>query len=230
MSAHSWKLLTIIALFIVAFLVTFQPIGKPPKEVFSTFRVTFTTPVAPQGTDFGKLTEEIKAALTKGGVAPDELDKVRIVSDREVEVSTLALDAQQAEKDKAGILTAMQAAYKGNQVAIGLPPGTEGATPAYLQLGNSLAIYSPRPRITLGLDLQGGAHVVLRCLPDSRFVFTTPEDHPMSHKALAAGQKAPTTTADGKRIVATNITPEALSGTVARRAEGRGRARRRDQG
>jgi len=55
MSAHSWKLVTIIALFIVAFLVTFQPIGKPPKEVFSTFRVTFTAPIAPQGTDFGSL-------------------------------------------------------------------------------------------------------------------------------------------------------------------------------
>ena len=60
----------------------------------------------------------------------------------------------------------MQAAYKGNQVAIGLPPGTRRRCrqPIY-KLGNSLAIYSPRPRITLGLDLQGGAHVVLRCLP-----------------------------------------------------------------
>ena len=178
MSAHSWKLVTIIALFIVAFLVTFQPIGKPPKEVFSTFRVTFTTPIAPQGTDFGKLTESLKAALVKGGVAADEIDQVRIINDREVEVATLALDPQQADKDKAGILSAMQAAYTGNQAAIGLPPGSEGGRRPIYTLGKALAIYAPVPRITLGLDLQGGAHVVLRCLPYAQMQFTVPATEP----------------------------------------------------
>jgi preprotein translocase subunit SecD len=219
MSGHSWKLLMIIALFVVAFLVTFQPIGRPPKEVFSTFRVTFTAPIARPGVDVAK---QVRDALIQGGVAQDEIDQVRAINDREVEIATLALDQQQADKDKAGILAAMQAAYKGNAVTIGLPPGTEGGRKPLWQIGNALAVYKPMPRITLGLDLQGGAHVVLRCLPYARVIFQAPAGQPYVIPSAAEEAKAvaptwkTTETADtltkrvAKALADAGVAPEAM--------------------
>lgn len=178
MSTNARRLALIFLIVVVGFLVGFQPIGRPPTEVFSTFRVKFADAIVTADTNAEQVIEQIKAALLKGGLSEDELDEVRVVSEREVEISTLALDQQQAEQDRRNIEQALRKAYGNKIVEIGLPPGAKGTRQPLWRLGNALAIYKPIPRINLGLDLQGGAHVVLRCLPYARMVFQSPEDKP----------------------------------------------------
>ncbi len=178
MSSNTTRLFTIIALFVVAFLIGFQPIGRPPREVYSTFRVTFSKPILDQNADREKVVEEIRKALIDGGMPADEIDEIRIIDEDEIEISTLALDRQQAEQDKAAIQKALSKKYSDRTVTVGLPPGIKGTREPLFQIGNALAIYKPVPHITLGLDLQGGAHVVLRCLPYARVIYKAPEDKP----------------------------------------------------
>jgi len=190
MSSNLWRLVVILGVFLVSFEVAFQPIGRPQQEIQSTFRVTFSAPVVPSGTDEAKFVEEIKAALKAGGVGEDELDKIRVINDRELEISTLALDQQQATRDKENIQAALQRKYPDKQVSVGLPPGVGQARQPLWRLGNALAIYRPMPRINLGLDLQGGAHVVLRCLPYARMTFTVPESKPFVMPATEEERKS----------------------------------------
>ncbi len=179
MSANTWKLIAIIAVLLFSFIVAFQPIGRPPTEVISTFRVHFEKPIAEKGADVAKLVDEIKKALVDAGMAEDNIDQIRLISDREIEISTLALNQQQADEDKATIEKAMRAHFKDNPFTIGYPPGVAQQRQPIFKIGHSIAIYKPVPRVNLGLDLQGGAHVVLRCLPYARMLITVPEDKPL---------------------------------------------------
>ncbi|MCX7597797.1 MAG: protein translocase subunit SecD [Armatimonadetes bacterium] len=209
MSSNLWRLVVLFGVFLLSFEAAFQPLGRPQQEIQSTFRVAFSAPVVPVGTDEGKFIEEIKTALKAGGVGEDEIDKIRVINDRELEISTLALDQQQAQRDKENILAALQRKYPDKGVTIGLPPGVGQARQPLWQLGNALAIYRPMPRINLGLDLQGGAHVVLQCLPYARMTFTVPETKPFvmpateeERKSVAPGWKT-TETAEtlSKRVL-----------------------------
>ncbi|MBC7288437.1 MAG: hypothetical protein H5T86_10425, partial [Armatimonadetes bacterium] len=178
MGIKSSRVFAIAGLFVVAFLVAFQPIGRPPREVPSTFRVTFSQPIVEKGASADKIAQDIQKALVDGGVPQDEIDQIRVIDEDEIEISTLALDRQQAEQDKANIEKALRAKYPNRTVTVGLPPGAVGTKEPIFRIGNAIAIYKPVPHINLGLDLQGGAHVVLRCLPYARMVFRAPENKP----------------------------------------------------
>lgn len=186
MSGNTWRLLVIVAVLVVSFLVAFQPIGRPSQEVISTFRVSFSEPISNAQTDQTKLISDLKADLKAGGVGPDELDQVRVINDRQIEVSTLALDQQQASTDKQNIGTALTKAYPKRKVTVSLPPGVGEERQPIFKIGNALALYRPIPRIHLGLDLQGGAYVVLRCLSYGRMVFTVPNTNPFYLPAAQA--------------------------------------------
>ncbi len=209
MSTKAWRLVAIVALLVVAFLIAFQPIGRPPLEVFSTFRARFAEPLVGPDRTQEQAVEEIKAALLAGGMSADELDQIIVVNEHEVEISTLALDQQQAQRDRENITKALTKKYQSKLVDVSLPPGAEGMRQPLWKLGNSVAIYKPVPRINLGLDLQGGAHVVLRCLPYARTQILSPENKPwitpqaeQARAAMAPGWK-PTQTREtlSKRIL-----------------------------
>jgi preprotein translocase subunit SecD len=209
-SRGKWWIGTIILLFILSFMYAFQPIRFIPKQGFnvqSTFRYTFPKPLAEGGPDAlkAKAAEVQQFLMTKGL----QISRVEFKEANVLEIETSAITQEQADSDRPRVLQELMAKYPG-ATALALPEDQEKQQPL-ARLGPAIGVYAPHLQAKLGLDLQGGAHVVLRCLPESRFVFTTPDDHPMSHKAPAAGQKAPTTTADGKRIVPTGITPDTLS-------------------
>ena len=100
-----------------------------------------------------------------------------------LEIETLALDQEQADADRSALLRELASKYPG---VTALPaPQEEGKEPPVYQLGSRFGIYRPVPQVKLGLDLQGGAHVVLRCLPETRLTFSSPPERPMSQKAPA---------------------------------------------
>lgn len=210
-SRGKWWIITIVLLFVLSFLYAFQPVRVIPKtgDVQSTFRYTFPKPLAEGQAQLAVKAQEIREYLTGRGL---ELDRVEFKEANVLEIETLALDDKQAEADRAKLLSELAAKYAG-VTAMALPDEQQTEQPL-AQLGSVIGLYRPSLKVKLGLDLQGGAHVVLRCLPESRFVFTSPEERPMSQKPLAEGQKPVATTADGKPIVATNLTPEKLAENV----------------
>ncbi|MCD6352170.1 MAG: protein translocase subunit SecD [Armatimonadetes bacterium] len=210
MATNTWRLVAIAAIVVVAFLIGFQPIGRPPNEVYSTFRVKFSKPILGPDKNQQQVVEEIKAALLAGGLSEDELDEIRVINDHEVEIATLALDQDQAERDKATVTSAVQKKYKSDVVEVGYPPGVENVRRPIWRLGNALAVFRPYPHINLGLDLQGGAHVVLRCLPYARMVFRAPENKPW---VLPEGEEARAAVAKGWEP---KETPETLTKRILR--------------
>ncbi len=211
-SRGKWWIITIIALFVLSFLYAFQPIRFIPKQGFdvqSTFRYTFPEPLAEGPAALTEKANEIRQYLTTKGL---QLDRVEFVEANVLEIETLALEQKQADADAAKLMTELSAKYPGVK-ALPLPDDAQVEQPLY-RLGSAIGIYRPSLKVKLGLDLQGGAHVVLRCLPETRFVFTTPEDKPLSQKPPTPGTKPVETTADGKKIVPTNVTPEALTDSL----------------
>ncbi|NPV47967.1 MAG: protein translocase subunit SecD [Armatimonadetes bacterium] len=211
-SRGKWWIITIIALFVLSFLYAFQPIRFIPKQGFdvqSTFRYTFPEPLAEGPAALTEKANEIRQYLTTKGL---QLDRVEFVEANVLEIETLALEQKQADADAAKLMTELSAKYPGVK-ALPLPDDAQVEQPLY-RLGSAIGIYRPSLKVKLGLDLQGGAHVVLRCLPETRFVFTSPEDKPLSQKPPTPGTKPVETTPDGKKIVPTNVTPEALTDSL----------------
>lgn len=211
-SRGKWWILTIVLLFALSFLYAFQPIRFIPKQGFdvqSTFRYTFAKPLAEGTAALAEQANEIRQYLTTKGL---QLDRVEFVEANVLEIETLALEQKQADADSAKLMTELSAKYPG-VTAMPLPEDAQVEQPLH-RLGSAIGVYRPSLRVKLGLDLQGGAHVVLRCLPETRFVFASPEDKPMSQKPPAAGATPAETTPDGKKIVATNVTPEALTDSL----------------
>lgn len=211
-SRGKWWLITIILLYVLSFLYAFKPFRYIPKtgfDVQSVFRYTWPKPLAEGASALQAKAQEIQQYLTGKGL---KLDRVEFKEANVLEIETLALEQSQADSDRSALLKELATKYPG--VTALPPPQEEGTEQPVYQLGSRFGIYRPVPQVKLGLDLQGGAHVVLRCLPETRLTFTSPAEQPMSQKPLAAGQTAPTTTPDGKKIVATTITPDMLSERV----------------
>ncbi len=207
-SRGKWWILTIILLFVLSFLYAFQPIRSIPKtgfDVQSTFRYTFDQPLAEGAAALAEQANAIREFLVTKGL---QLDHAEFVEANILEIETLALEQKQADADGAKMMTELSAEYPGIK-AVPLPEDAQVEQPLY-RLG-SIGIYRPSPKVRLGLDLQGGAHVVLRCLPETRFTFTSPEDKPLSQAPPEPGVQPATATADGKPITATNVTPAALT-------------------
>lgn len=206
-SRSKWWIITIVLLFVLSFLYAFQPLRLAPKvgfEVQSTFRFTFPEPPA-QGEDkLAAKAAEIQTHLTQQGI---ELDHVKFVGPNELEVETLALDEAQATQDQQRVSKSLLDKYPGLQ-QIGLGRDQEKEQP--LSTLGPFALYKPKPQVRLGLDLLGGAHVVLRALPETWLKFEAPEDKPLSQTAeVFSGE--PKLTSEGKPITPSAVTPEMLT-------------------
>jgi preprotein translocase subunit SecD len=212
-SRSKWWITTIVLLFLLSFLYAFQPIRLVPKASFdvqSTFRYTFPKPLADTEEQLLAKSKEIQEYLTGKAI---ELDHVKFIEQNVLEIETLALDSKQAEADRAKVLQALIAKYPG-ATAMALPDEQQKEKPI-AQVGTLFAIYRPTPKLRLGLDLLGGAHVVLRCLPETRLTFSSPDDRPMAINPSASKPAgAPGQTAEGKPIVPTNVTYDLLAAGV----------------
>lgn len=190
-------IITIILLFVGSFLLAFQPVRRPPREVVpeASFEFAFDQPIAQHAGEYEAKAKEIQEALVAGGFNKEDLELVQVVDKQRVKIKTYALDQNQMAEDEKNLLKALQAKYKGVR-AVGRQEVSQAVEQPLYQLGNVLAIYRPTPKVKLGLDLQGGLHVVLRCLPYASMVLTTKEE---SNQALYAVEKPKDTSAEGEQ-------------------------------
>ncbi len=166
---------TIVAIFIAAFLLGFAPIRRVQTGGFavdSLFAFTFAKPLVEADAEIEAREKEI-AELLEGKSL--EIDHVTLQDDDLLEVETIALDQAQADRDHDAIVAALKEKY-GVLSDARLAGEAEREQP--LAEWGPFAIYRPRPQLKLGLDLQGGAHVVLRCLSSAEMTFVSPEDKP----------------------------------------------------
>ncbi len=175
-SRHKYWIATIIVLFAVSFLIGFAPIRSPESRgpVPSTFRYQFADPLVSEPEEREAEAERIKRLLENAGVS---IMSAALLDNSTLEVEMTAVIDEDVQRDKQAVTQILQENFEGvGQPQI--PPSQAGQKPLW-QLGN-LAIYPPSPQIRLGLDLQGGAHVVLRCLSQATMHFTSlDEDKPL---------------------------------------------------
>jgi preprotein translocase subunit SecD len=163
----SW-ILMMLGIAVVSFLVGFQPVRHPIKKgpPESIFKYNLPEPVA--DTERDAKAQEILASLKQSGV---DVDKVTFPEKSVLQVETLAYTDEGVKADEAKVTQLLGKQYQGIQE---ITKSAESQEQPIWQLGTALALYHPRPAIKLGLDLQGGAHVVLQCMPQTRLKFTTP--------------------------------------------------------
>lgn len=207
----------IVLIIIFSFLVAFAPIRPVPKAVgfgvVSTTRYEFPQPVAEDKKGLDAKAAEIRPQLEKAGV---ELDFVNFIDATRLEVKTVALTQDVADEQAAKVLEALKTSFPG-VVKAESEDVTEAKEKPLFSFGEVFAVYSPTPQIRLGLDLQGGAHVVLRCTPETKIPFFTPEHQPMAMSQSTMDTPAaerPKTTKDGKDIAYPNYTHEQLESLV----------------
>jgi preprotein translocase subunit SecD len=207
----------ILLTVVFAFLAAFAPIRAVPKDegfdVQDTTRYSFAEAVAEDDKELETKAQEIRAELAKIGV---EMDYVKFIDAKLLEVKTVALTQESADQDAVKIMQVLEAGYPGVE-QIEMPRSATATEKPIFEMGNLLAIYKPRPQIRLGLDLQGGAHVLLRCVPETTIPFFTPAHQPMAiseeQMAMAADER-PQTTPEGEKIVYPIYTHEQLSSLV----------------
>lgn len=164
-------------LLVGSFLVGFQPIRRPHREAVPEAKFEFRLPEALTDNvrEFEQKAQEVRQGIVEAGFNDEDIEHVKLLDGNRLEIRTWALDMEQETRDRENLMRALQAAYPGVVLEERVTYEEAHLQPIY-QLGNVLALYPPRPQIKLGLDLQGGLHVVLRCLPYASMSFVTPED------------------------------------------------------
>ncbi len=178
---------TMVAIFVVAFLLGFAPIRRSQQagfDVDSNFVFSFAEALVSSASMVDDKQNEIRQVLKDANI---ELINVELTEGSLLSVETAALDQAQADIDHESVRTALEAKY--GKVTDATSAGSKDVEAPIAEWG-PFAIYRPRPQIKLGLDLQGGAHVVLRCLPSAEMTFVSPEDKPLVKGAAPANEDA----------------------------------------
>ncbi len=167
---------SIVLIFLASFLVGFAPIRLQRQEGFvvdSTVTFEVAEPLYEDSAAVEEREQEIADLLIEAGLTDAD---VTITDQHMVTVDTLALDPDQAEADRQIVAAALREEFGGAQETVG--PDEKVQEEPVATFG-PFAIFPPRPQLVLGLDLQGGAHVVLRCLSSAEMSFVAPEDRPL---------------------------------------------------
>jgi len=165
-------LTSIVLIFIVSLLIGFGPIRLRHQERFtvqSEFAFQVEEPLYENAGQKPERQDEIAQALRDAGLTAVE---VKLHSERLLTVDTFAFEQEEADRYRQLVLQALQDKFGTVQEA-DLPGGDEEQRP--LATWGPFAIFTPVPQLRLGLDLQGGAHVVLRCLSSAEMSFLLPE-------------------------------------------------------
>ena len=208
-----WWIITIVALFVLSFLYAFQPIRLAQKAapIQSVFRYSFAQPLVQDESEFTTKAAEIQSYLESQGL---KLYGVTFKEKNVLEVETLAMDETQLASDRTQLMAALNKKYPG-VTAMALPNEQQKEQP--LATFGPFALYQPKPQVRLGLDLLGGAHVVLRAMPETTLRFTSPESQPMANveapEAAAAGE-TPAAAAPAKPVAKASMSAADLSDRV----------------
>ncbi len=192
---HKFWIGTIIALFVASFLIGFAPIRSPEEGGFtvqSTFRYQFDEPLVSDPGQRAAKSEQVRKLLEEGGVVTMS---VTLLDNSTLEVETAAVTDEEAQRDKQAVTQILQENFEGVG-PVQTRSAETGQRPLWQPL-DKLAIYPPTPQIKLGLDLQGGAHVVLRCLPQAIMHFTSPEDKPLIKSQEKSEEQSEATEVEG---------------------------------
>ncbi|MGC9318210.1 MAG: protein translocase subunit SecD [Armatimonadota bacterium] len=182
---------SIILLLIAAFLVGFAPVRLERDRGFavdSKFAFETTEALYESPDDISDRQEEIAETLRDAGLEEVE---VEILEENLLTVETFALEQEQADRDRQLVLETLKEQFE--QVSLAKEPGEEEQEEPIATFWH-FGIYTPVPQLRLGLDLQGGAHVVLRCLSDAEMSFVLPEETPLvaeEDQELEEGQFRP---------------------------------------
>lgn len=177
---------TILGIFIAAFLLGFAPVRWEREEGFdvdSTFGYSVDAPLYETAGEIDNVRETITNALDEAGVADPT---VTIRDETLFSVETPALTQEEAAEDETKVTKALSEEFETLQAT--QLPGEEEAEKPVATFG-PFGIYTPIPQIELGLDLQGGAHVVLRCLSEAEMDFTLGNETPLVSDGEAAGEE-----------------------------------------
>lgn len=163
---------TIVLLLIGSFLVGFAPIRLQREEGFavdSKFAFSTQQPIYETAEEIADRQEEIASMLRDAGLEDVE---VTILDKNLLTVETFALEQEEAAADEQLVLNTLREQFE--DVQLTTLPGEEPEEKPIATFG-PFAIFTPVPQLRLGLDLQGGAHVVLRCLPKAEMSFVAAE-------------------------------------------------------
>lgn len=191
----------IIVIFVTSLLVGFAPIRLHHQERFSVqskFAFQVEKPLYENPGEIPERQDEIAKALRDAGLP--EAD-VEISGEKLVVVDTYAFDQEEADRYRELVLQALQKQF-GTVQQVELPGAEQGPKP--LATFGPFAIFTPMPQLRLGLDLQGGAHVVLQCLSSAEMTFLLPEGQPLvaaEDAELPEGAKRPPFTSEEQLVV-----------------------------
>lgn len=177
-------ILYIALLFVVTFLVGFRPIRGIPRQNFTetSLEFAFDKPLTEGKAKLDEKAKEILDALAAADLGHLGAEDIVLDDPGKVSIKTYAQDAEQLDRDEKAVLKALQDKFKdfGPRAMGAAADEDQQAEQPIAQLG-SIGIYRPSPNVKLGLDLQGGLHVVLRCLPYAEMKFTTDQtkDRPL---------------------------------------------------
>ncbi len=203
----------ILLIIVSSFLIAFAPLRPVPEEVGfdveSTTCYSFPQAMAEGAEGLSAKSEEIRAMLVKAGI---ELDYVKFIDPKLLEVATVSLTQESADEHAAAILKTLQGSFPDVE-RVAEPQSEQAAEKPVFSLGKVFSVYRPRPQIRLGLDLQGGAHVLLRCLPETKIPFFTPNYQPMAISAEMMKRpenERPQSTSEGHKILYPSYTHDQL--------------------
>jgi preprotein translocase subunit SecD len=167
----------LIVLLVSAFEVGFQPIRfmRQQQSTEATVDYDLGQPAAPNDEALKQKLPDIRKELEDAGLKA--VKELRFISPSTLRITTTALDEAQRSADKGTALSVLQKQFKGAK-AVETAALSEAEKGLVSRLG-PIGVFRPMPHIKLGLDLQGGAHVVLQCKPSTEMTFATPEDRPM---------------------------------------------------
>lgn len=182
----------LLALLVVSFEIGFQPIRfiRHQQTTEATIDIDLGEPAAADEEALAAKLPELRKQLEDGGLKA--IQEARFLDPKTLRVVTTALDETQRVTDQGLAVTTLQKTYKSAKAVEGGGQQSEQLEGLVTRLG-PIGVFRPVPQVRLGLDLQGGAHVVLQCKPSTEMTYATPEDRP-----LYSDKPAPTPEGDAE--------------------------------
>jgi len=187
-------LLLIAGIVAASFLIGFRPIRwlSEKPHLNDRYTVTFSKPMGADDAARQKLLEQIRSDLQK---RTGMLKDLRFDGPTAMTIDTVEpLQKDQEQADAKHIQQQLQ--KQDAKVTIAAGTGVQKTGPQPVARLGPIAIFRPVPQVNLGLDLQGGAHVVMECLPRTEMRFEAPQGKSFT---TPVGDEAAPSAASGKK-------------------------------
>jgi preprotein translocase subunit SecD len=178
-------------LFVFAFEIGFQPLRFIHAEKgarTATYDYALGKVAAPDEEGLSEKLADVRQKLEEAELGEKQIEEMRFIDPSTLRVATLVLTDEQQQQDRQTVIDVLKEDYPKVE-ATEVEMQTEEEVPV-ARLG-PLGIFTPIPHVQLGLDLQGGAHVVLQAMPSTEMTFASPEDKPMVEGEQGAEEASP---------------------------------------